>query len=145
MNRNMKKFMMYALLIPAMAVSFWSCSNSKTNVQQLEGKWNITEVNGEAISTQENTPFMEFNMAEKKIHGNAGCNIFNTSLETDANDISALKIAQGMSTMMACPDMETESKSLQAMTTVRAVKAGTDANQMLLVDEAGKTVFVLSK
>lgn len=145
MNRNMKKFMMYALLIPAMAVSFWSCSNSKTNVQQLEGKWNITEVNGEAISTQENAPFMEFNMAEKKIHGNAGCNIFNTSLETDANDISALKIAQGMSTMMACPDMETESKILQAMTTVRAVKAGTDANQMLLVDEAGKTVFVLSK
>lgn len=145
MNRNMKKFMMYALLIPAMAVSFWSCSNSKTNVQQLEGKWNITEVNGESISTQENTPFMEFNMAEKKIHGNAGCNIFNTSLETDANDISALKIAQGMSTMMACPDMETESKILQAMTTVRAVKAGTDANQMLLVDEAGKTVFVLSK
>ena len=145
MNRNMKKFMMYALLIPAMAVSFWSCSNSKTNVQQLEGKWNITEVNGEAISTQENTPFMEFNMAEKKIHGNAGCNIFNTSLEIDANDISALKIAQGMSTMMACPDMETESKILQAMTTVRAVKAGTDANQMLLVDEAGKTVFVLSK
>lgn len=145
MNRNMKKFMMYALLIPAMAVSFWSCSNSKTNVQQLEGKWNITEVNGEAISTQENTPFMEFNMAEKKIHGNAGCNIFNTSLETDANDISALKIAQGMSTMMACPNMETESKILQAMTTVRAVKAGTDANQMLLVDEAGKTVFVLSK
>lgn len=145
MNRNMKKFMMYALLIPAMAVSFWSCSNSKTNVQQLEGKWNITEVNGEAISTQENTPFMEFNMAEKKIHGNAGCNIFNTSIETDANDISALKIAQGMSTMMACPDMETESKILQAMTTVRAVKAGTDANQMLLVDEAGKTVFVLSK
>lgn len=141
----MKKFMMYALLIPAMAVSFWSCSNSKTNVQQLEGKWNITEVNGEAISTQENTPFMEFNMAEKKIHGNAGCNIFNTSLETDANDISALKIAQGMSTMMACSDMETESKILQAMTTVRAVKAGTDANQMLLVDEAGKTVFVLSK
>lgn len=141
----MKKFMMYALLIPAMAVSFWSCSNSKTNVQQLEGKWNITEVNGEAISTQENTPFMEFNMAEKKIHGNAGCNIFNTSLETDANDISALKIAQGMSTMMACPDMETESKILQAMTTVRSVKAGTDANQMLLVDEAGKTVFVLSK
>lgn len=141
----MKKFMMYALLIPAMAVSFWSCSNSKTNVQQLEGKWNITEVNGEAISTQENTPFMEFNMAEKKIHGNAGCNIFNTSLETDANDISALKIAQGMSTMMACPDMETESKILQAMTTVRAVKAGTDANQMLLVDEVGKTVFVLSK
>ena len=145
MNRNMKKFMMYALLIPAMAVSFWSCSNSKTNVQQLEGKWNITEVNGEAISTQENTPFMEFNMAEKKIHGNAGCNIFNTSLETDANDTSAPKIAQGMSTMMACPDMETESKILQAMTTVRAVKAGTDANQMLLVDEAGKTVFVLSK
>ena len=141
----MKKFMMYALLIPAMAVSFWSCSNSKTNVQQLEGKWNITEVNGEAISTQENAPFMEFNMAEKKIHGNAGCNIFNTSLETDANDISALKIAQGMSTMMACPNMETESKILQAMTTVRAVKAGTDANQMLLVDEAGKTVFVLSK
>lgn len=135
---------MYALLIPAMAVSF-ACSEKKTDAMQLNGKWNIVEVKGEVISTKENKPFMEFNMEEKKLHGNAGCNLFNTSLETSPGDISALKISQGMTTMMACPDMDTETKILQAMDAVRAVKAGADANQMLLVDESGNTVFVLSK
>lgn len=141
----MRKFFAYTLLIPAMTVSMIACSNSKTDVQQLNGKWNVVEVKGETVPSQEDKPFMEFNMDEKKVHGNAGCNIFNSMIETDAKDISALRILQGITTMMSCPDMDTETKILQAMDAVRSVKAGKDTNQLLLVDEHGKTVFVLSK
>lgn len=66
---------MYALLVPALAGSLFACSGSKTDAKQLEGKWNVVEVKGEKVQA-ENTPFMEFDMKENKLHGNAGCNIF---------------------------------------------------------------------
>ncbi len=88
---------------------------------------------------------MEFDMKEKRLHGNAGCNIFNTSITLDAKDASSVKIEDGMTTMMDCPDMDIESKILQSMTDVRAVKAGSTPNEMLLVDAEGDVVMVLTR
>ena len=141
----MKKLFMYALMIPAMAVSMVACSSSKVNVKQLDGKWNIVEVKGEVINSEENVPFMEFDMEGKKLHGNAGCNIFNTSVILNDKDDSALKIGQAAATMMACPNMDLETKIFQSMDAVRSVKSGKSENELLLVDENGYTLFVLSK
>ena len=105
---------MYALLVPALAGSLFACSGSKTDAKQLEGKWNVVEVKGEKVQA-ENTPFMEFDMKENKLHGNAGCNIFNTSVTLDGKDVSAITIAQGATTMMACPDMDLETKILHRL------------------------------
>ena len=138
----MKKFFVHAILVPALAGALFACSGSKTEAKQLEGKWNVVEVKGEKVNC-ETTPFMEFDMKENKLHGNAGCNIFNTSVTLDAKDASAVKIEDGMTTMMACPDMDMETKILQSMSAVRAVKAGADQNQMLLVDAEGNVVMVL--
>ena len=135
---------MYALLVPALAGSLFACSGSKTDAKQLEGKWNVVEVKGEKVQA-ENTPFMEFDMKENKLHGNAGCNIFNTSVTLDGKDVSAITIAQGATTMMACPDMDLETKILQSMTAVRAVKAGPNADEMQLVDAEGNVWMVLEK
>lgn len=135
---------MYALLVPALAGSLFACSGSKTDAKQLEGKWNVVEVKGEKVQA-ENTPFMEFDMKENKLHGNAGCNIFNTSVTLDGKDVSAITIAQGATTMMACPDMALETKILQSMTAVRAVKAGANADEMQLVDAEGNILMVLEK
>lgn len=88
---------------------------------------------------------MEFDMKENKLHGNAGCNIFNTSVTVDDKDASALSIAQGMTTMMACPDMDTETKILQSFESVKGVKAGANANEAQLVDGEGNVVFLLKK
>lgn len=140
----MKKFLMYALMVPVLAGTLFACATSKTDARQLAGKWNITEVKGEKV-VAENTPFMEFDMNENKLHGNAGCNIFNTSVTLDDKDASAIRIAQAMTTMMACPDLELENKILQGMDAVRAVKAGASENEMQLVDEAGNVLFVLVK
>ena len=135
---------MYALLVPALAGSLFACSGSKTDAKQLEGKWNVLEVKGEKVQA-ENTPFMEFDMKENKLHGNAGCNIFNTSVTLDGKDVSSITIAQGATTMMACPDMDLETKILQSLTAVRAVKAGSNADEMQLVDAEGNVLMVLEK
>lgn len=141
----MKKIFFYALLIPAFVGMMSSCGESKTDVKGLEGKWNIAEVKGEKVVVEEGAPVMEFNMTENKLHGNAGCNIFNTSVVVDPNDISAITINQAATTMMACPNMELEDKVLKSMAEVKAVKAGKSADEMLLVDAEGNVLFVLAR
>lgn len=140
----MKRVILYVLLIPVFMGLLFSCSEAKTDAKKLEGKWNIIEVKGEKI-LKEGMPQMNFDMAEKKLHGNAGCNIFNTTVTLDDNDVSAITIAPAATTMMACPDMETEDAILQAMGEVKSVKAGQNDNEMLLVDGSGNVLLVLSK
>ena len=121
-----------------------SCSEAKVDAKKLEGKWNVIEVKGEKI-LKEGLPYMEFDMAQKKLHGNAGCNMFNTTVTLDDNNVSSITIAQGAATMMACPDMATEDAIMKAMGDVNAVKAGSSESEMLLVDKDGNTLLVLSK
>lgn len=121
-----------------------SCSDAKTDAKKLEGKWNVTEVKGEKIQN-ENMPFMEFNMSEKKLHGNGGCNMFNTSVTLDDKDVSSITIAPAAATMMACPDMTVEDAIFKAMGDVKKVRSGNSVNEMMLVDDAGNVLFVLTK
>lgn len=121
-----------------------SCSDVKTDVKKLEGKWNVVEVKGEKV-LEEGLPQMDFNMAEKKLHGNTGCNLFNTTITLDPEDVSSITIAPGATTMMACPNMDLETSVLQSMDQVRSVKAGKDENEMLLVDQDGNVLLVLER
>ena len=140
----MKKVLFYAFLLPAFVGMMFSCSDIKTDVKKLEGKWNVVEVKGEKI-LKEGLPYMEFDMAQNKLHGNAGCNMFNTTITLDANDVSSITIAPGAATMMACPDMATEDAIMKAMGDVKAVKAGNSESEMALVDQDGNVLLVLSK
>ena len=40
----MKKVLFYAFLLPAFVGMMFSCSDVKTDVKKLEGKWNVVEV-----------------------------------------------------------------------------------------------------
>lgn len=140
----MKRVIYYVLLIPVFMGMLMSCSEAKTDAKKLEGKWNIIEVKGEKI-LKEGLPQMDFDMTANKVHGNAGCNIFNTTVTLDDNDISSVTIAPAATTMMACPDMATEDAILKAMGDVKSVKAGQSESEMLLVDANGDVLLVLSK
>ena len=140
----MKKAILTLLMIPAFVGMLFSCSEVKTDAKKLEGKWNIVEVKGEKI-LKEGLPNMEFDMKDNKVHGNAGCNIFNSTVVLDDQDISSITINPAATTMMACPDMETEEAILKAMGDVKGVKAGQSENEMLLVDTDGNVLMVLSK
>ena len=119
----MKKAILTLLMIPAFVGMLFSCSEVKTDAKKLEGKWNIVEVKGEKI-LKEGLPNMEFDMKDNKVHGNAGCNIFNSTVVLDDQDISSITINPAAITMMACPDMEIEDAILKAMGNVKGVKAG---------------------
>lgn len=140
----MRKIMRNALL----ASTFWglcvACSGEKTDAKSLEGQWDIVEVNGEAVG-EEAHPFIVFDMQKQRVHGNTSCNLFNASLTLDPSDCSAVQVGDAATTMMACPDMELESKVLQAMGHIRAVKQGEHADEMCLIDEEGTTVFRLAR
>ncbi|MCD7849690.1 MAG: META domain-containing protein [Parabacteroides sp.] len=140
----MKKAILTLLMVPAFVGMLFSCSEAKTDAKRLEGKWNIVEAKGEKIQ-KETLPYMEFDMKDKKVHGNAGCNIFNSTVVLDDKDISSITINPAAATMMACPDMETEGVILQSFDDVKGVKAGQSENEMLLVDGSGNVVLVLSK
>ena len=140
----MKRVIFYVLMLPMVLGMMISCSEAKTDAKKLEGKWNVVEVKGEKI-LKEGLPYMEFDMAQNKLHGNAGCNMFNTTITLDANDVSSITIAPGAATMMACPDMATEDAIMKAMGDVKAVKAGNSESEMALVDQDGNVLLVSSK
>ena len=140
----MKRVIFYVLMLPMVLGMMISCSEAKTDAKKLEGKWNVVEVKREKI-LKEGLPYMEFDMAQNKLHGNAGCNMFNTTITLDANDVSSITIAPGAATMMACPDMATEDAIMKAMGDVKAVKAGNSESEMALVDQDGNVLLVLSK
>lgn len=140
----MKRVIFYVLMLPMVLGMMISCSEAKTDAKKLEGKWNVIEVKGEKI-LKEGLPYMEFDMAQNKLHGNAGCNMFNSSFTLDDKEISSITIAPGAATMMACPDMATEDAIMQAMGNVKAVKAGSSESEMVLVDQDGNVLLVLSK
>lgn len=143
-NKIMKRVLLYVLLIPAL-VGMASCSTTpKASIQDLNGKWTITEVKGSKV-TKEKMPYIEFNIAENKVHGDAGCNMFNTVMTPDTKDNSAFTLKPAAATMMACPDMELEGAVFALIETIASVQPGSNSDELKLVDKAGNTLLLLSK
>ena len=83
---------------------------STVKLSALNGEWKIEEVNGEAIpSGMEKQPFISFDIKKKSIHGNA-----------DKENPRSISFPNVISTMMACPDMEVESKVMKAINEVKS-------------------------
>lgn len=140
----MKRVLLYVLMIPVL-VGMASCATTqKAEVKNLEGKWTIAEVRGNKV-TKEKMPYIEFNLAENKVHGNAGCNMFNTVITPSTKDNSAFTLKPAAATMMACPDMELEGKILGLLETIAGVESGDTANELKLVDKSGNVLLLLSK
>ena len=122
-----------------------SCKTVNTyKAQDLNGKWSIVWVMDEPI-TLENMPFLEFNVAEKRVHGNVGCNMLSAGFEPDSKDVSSFQLIAPVTTMMACIHFDTETKIVQAINHVTHVKKGEMPSQVKLVDKEGNTLLVLEK
>lgn len=108
----------------------------------LNGAWNIVEVNGEQITAVEETPFIEFDTENQRVHGNTGVNIMNGSYTLDGEKLSLGKMA---TTMMAGPmeAMETERTILQTIEKSAKIKASGEDLQIL--DADGTVIMLLKK
>ncbi|MDR2269927.1 MAG: META domain-containing protein [Sphingobacterium sp.] len=88
-------------------------NNSSTTI--IGKKWQLIEIDGKAVAGQVNgrTPFLQ--LEEKSYSANGGCNGIGGELTFSGN--GKIKFAQGMSTMMACPDMSIEQALSKALMT----------------------------
>lgn len=125
----------------AAGISFLSSCCQKVDIA---GDWTVSEVNGETLPTLlegQEAPFLSFDPAENRMHGNTGVNIINSTYTLDGKN---LEIGQAMSTMMAGPDewMKTEREIIDALGTVKTVKA-VSSEKIEFRDDSGKAVLTL--
>lgn len=117
----------------------------EVSINDLAGEWIISSVNGTELGKQEKTPFLAFNVEEKTVHGNASCNIVNGGFTQEESKAGSLKFSQMLSTMMACPNMDTERMILEALNKVAGFTLNQDKSSLSLLDETGKEVMTLTK
>ena len=93
---------------------YTGCGRPLNNDFEISGMWNLSFIKDYNIPTDEagKKPFLNFNIQEKKVNGNFGCNGFggNYSVNKDS-----LRVTNVMGTLMACPKMETENKFSSAL------------------------------
>ena len=82
----------------------------------------------------------KFDEAEKKIVGKAGCNNFNAPYTLKG---SKLTFGDGISTKMACSNMDWENKFFEMLPQVKSVKQ--EGSKILLQGDGGKTLAALAQ
>lgn len=114
------------------------------SVNDINGEWKISKVEGAAVEVADKTPFLSFNVAENAIHGNGGCNIINGSFSQEEGNPSSLKFGHMITTMMAGPGMETERKVFGAINKVASFVLNEDGT-LSLMDAENNEVLLLVK
>lgn len=132
-----------------------SCSSSKKALTagSLNGEWSIIEVDGQRITpaTQQHTPFIGFDYAQKRIYGNSGCNRMMGTFSIDSLKPGMINFGPVAGTRMACPDMTVEQKVLAALEGVRAYELvdcnnnTTDSCKISLRDSNGRQLILIER
>lgn len=120
-----------------------SCASSKkVTVEDLNGEWTMVTVDGKTMQDTEEqpAPFIGFDAAEKRVYGNAGCNLIVGVLKVKNETIDLSDLG---STMMACPDAETETLVFRTLATVKTFKR--EGDKLMLLNGEGKVVTELVK
>lgn len=112
----------------------------KHNMDFLNGAWRVTAINGQPNSN-EGVQFV-FDLPEKKIHGNAGCNIINGEISIDPDVTNSVQFSNIASTRMMCPDIATETAVLVALEETEKAFAKSD-DTVTFVNHAGNPVLQL--
>lgn len=86
-----------------------ACRSSKSNAGLTGTKWVLESVEGQKLEMKvpHNEIVMQFNDAEKRVTGMAGCNRFFGGYEIDGNK---LKFSHMGATRMTCPDRDAEAR-----------------------------------
>ena len=114
------------------------------SINDLNGEWIVSAIGNTQLGKTENTPFLAFDIEQKRVHGNAGCNVINGSFSQEEGKDNSLKFSQMISTMMACPDMETERQILEALSKVNSFSSSQDQT-LALLDENGTEILTLTR
>ena len=112
----------------------------KPGLDFLNGNWEVEKINGEKFDTSDMTIF--FDVEERKVHGNTGCNSFNGEIFVDAQNDKSFSLSNMAVTMRMCPNIDNQTKFLVALemtTHARLTKSG----QLELLNSKNDAVVVL--
>lgn len=117
----------------------------QSSLKELKGKWLITSALGTTIDEgkKETQPFIDFDTDAKTFTGNAGCNVINGSFVTVDADPTAISFPNTISTMTSCPEMDIETKIINALNSVVTYTKTVSGVSMFNVD--GTEVLTLGK
>ncbi len=88
----------------------------RNNMEYLNGPWTVTMLNGKSV--EPGKIVMNIDLPELRVHGNAGCILFNGELFLDPDKSCSLQFGRMASTRMTCPDIATETEFLIALESV---------------------------
>ncbi len=125
------------------ALSLCACKTAGSlTAEQLGGEWNVTLLEGEAISPAENTPYIGFD--GDRLYGSTGCNRIMGEANLDDMIAGKADFSQIATTTRACADAIHEQKFLQALSRVKKIVANGETGCKLL-DSKGETVMQLTR
>lgn len=107
----------------------------------LSGEWKLESIadgDAKALFT-DREPTISFDLAESRLGGNAGCNRYNATYKIEGTTIT---VGPVMSTRMACPNMEGESKFTQIITGASTLEASMNK---ITFSKDGKAVLTFVK
>jgi len=141
----MKKWILATGIVAALAALCAACVNRGDTIAQLNGEWNITLVDGKKPDSKV-TPWIGFDIAEKRVYGNLGVNHVIGTLDTEVKpgmiDFSQL----GLTRMMGAPEaMEVENRVTEALGKVISYRVTDHGNRVDLYDERGTRVLELQR
>ncbi|MDE5660300.1 MAG: META domain-containing protein [Muribaculaceae bacterium] len=114
----------------------------KSDIDYLNGAWQVTAVNGRNINVANARLVIDVNSG--RISGNAGCNRLNGEISRNPQVGSSVQFSNLATTRMTCPDIQTESALLIALEEVVTARSGSDDTADLL-DSSGHCVVKLSR
>lgn len=130
--------------VAAAVLSLAACRSSKeavaVNENAMNGEWNIVEIQGNPVQA-ESQPFIGFDTKEGRVYGNSGCNQMMGALTLSKPN--KIELGQMASTLMACPDMETERLMLNALASVKSLKCS--GKTLVLYGADKEPVMLLQK
>ncbi|MDE6294485.1 MAG: META domain-containing protein [Muribaculaceae bacterium] len=112
------------------------------NFEFLNGSWQVLSIGDEAIDNPDVK--LVIDVDEYKIHGNTGCNIFNGSFEIDRETANVISFQDLITTRMACPNPEYETRFLVALEDADHAKP-ISGTRVLLLNSSNEVVMTLER
>lgn len=112
-----KQLIGWGVLLLSIGLLF-ACKSKKVaeaTFSDLDGRWNVVELNGQPLASAENNPFIELDMARHVLSGKAGCNRMMGKVEYDQKRKQIIRFLEITTTRMACPNMNLEREFLDAL------------------------------
>ena len=117
---NMKHFKLLTIAVCALTLS--ACSIFKKSEQSTDQssvitdrKWKLVELYGKPVADEVNgkMPFLQLHTTDNRYSATGGCNGIGGNFSLEGN--GRIKFSAGMSTKMACENMEVENEFTKAL------------------------------